>query len=353
MFKFEGGYVRDPVAGIHRNVKTYDFVSMYPSVCIQYKISSETINCSCCKYDKDALIPQQVQDEVDSSSKGSRNWKHYWICKKKESGKLSEIMGKLMKEKDQFKEKGLIFPSKAKKLIMNSGYGAFGYVKFAYFDPRVCELITAYSRYIIKEISKLLVNSDQNSKVIYGDTDSIFVTGGDSIDIIAEAKNRFGVRFELDKVWKILFLFNEKKQYFGMTADGKLETKTLTGLKDDKTKFCNMATSHLIRKDLLEMFIEKPKEALRQAVKYTRSIFHELEDRLRNGDLDFIIIQLSLTELASKALYDYSSDDWHTRAYKEILEDCNGDEELAKKKSQGEKEYTYWKILTSIGSCQN
>ena len=42
-------------------------------------------------------------------------------------------------------------------------------------------------------------------------------------DIIAIAKDRFDIKLSQDKSWKILFLLSNKKQYFGLTNEGKLE----------------------------------------------------------------------------------------------------------------------------------
>jgi DNA polymerase family B len=49
--KYTGGRVLEPVTGIHFGAKTYDVSSMYPSMSIVHNISSETVNCECCKTD--------------------------------------------------------------------------------------------------------------------------------------------------------------------------------------------------------------------------------------------------------------------------------------------------------------
>ena len=46
-----GGKVFDPIPGLHKNVITYDVGSMYPTMSHVHNISSETINCNCCKDD--------------------------------------------------------------------------------------------------------------------------------------------------------------------------------------------------------------------------------------------------------------------------------------------------------------
>jgi DNA polymerase elongation subunit (family B) len=58
--------------------------------------------------------------------------------------------------------------------------------------------------------------NDKGGKILFGDTDSIFVAGNknnNTIDIILEAKDRFNIKLVQDRLWKVLFLTPNKKQY--------------------------------------------------------------------------------------------------------------------------------------------
>ena len=55
--RFEGGYVREPLPGLHENIAVMDFRSLYPSIMISHNVSPETLNCDCCKADKKNLSP--------------------------------------------------------------------------------------------------------------------------------------------------------------------------------------------------------------------------------------------------------------------------------------------------------
>ena len=44
-----GGLVLEPFPGVHEQVGEIDFASLYPSIICRYNISSETLNCTCCK----------------------------------------------------------------------------------------------------------------------------------------------------------------------------------------------------------------------------------------------------------------------------------------------------------------
>jgi DNA polymerase elongation subunit (family B) len=62
--KYTGGRVLEPVTGMHFGAKTYDVSSMYPCMSIVHNISSETVNCECCKTDPEAKIPTEVMQEI-------------------------------------------------------------------------------------------------------------------------------------------------------------------------------------------------------------------------------------------------------------------------------------------------
>src|SRR5207253_6372701 len=96
---------------------------------IVHNISSETVNCECCKTDPEAKVLPEVMLEINKELDTPRPWGSYWICKK-QSGKLSKIMENLLKRKEEYKTEGLTLKEKAIKLLMNSGYGTFGQVYF-------------------------------------------------------------------------------------------------------------------------------------------------------------------------------------------------------------------------------
>ena len=126
--------------GLHKDVITYDVGSMYPTMCKVHNISSETINCNCCKENLDAKIPNDVMELINSDlikdGYEPRPW-HYWICRKRR-GILSSVMENLIRKKSEYKKEGLS-KEKAVKLFANSGYGTFGQVHFEYYDFRVAE----------------------------------------------------------------------------------------------------------------------------------------------------------------------------------------------------------------------
>ena len=77
-------------------------------------------------------------------------------------------------------------------------------------------------------------------EVLYGDTDSLFIKNPTSEQIkivIDQAKKDHGVDLEIDKTYRYCVLSNRKKNYFGVTEDGKVDVKGLTGKKSHTPAF--------------------------------------------------------------------------------------------------------------------
>jgi DNA polymerase elongation subunit (family B) len=47
--EFKGAMVLEPNRGLHYEVYVFDVTSLYPIIIINYNISPEKVNCSCCK----------------------------------------------------------------------------------------------------------------------------------------------------------------------------------------------------------------------------------------------------------------------------------------------------------------
>ena len=106
-----------------------------------------------------------------------------------------------------------------------------------YFLP-AAESTTGMGRHIILDTIEKCKESGID--VLYGDTDSIFVKNltQEQIDsLIIRAKDDHNVELEVDKEFRYVVLSNRKKNYLGVTKDGKADVKGLTGKKSHTPKF--------------------------------------------------------------------------------------------------------------------
>jgi len=231
--KFRGGLVVEPEEGIHFDVTVMDFASLYPSIIKVKNLSYETVRCShdACKKN---TIPQT----------------NHWVCTKK-NGLTSVLIGSLrdlrvnyyknMAKKDTLtvEEKQLFtVVSQALKVILNASYGVMGAEIFPLYFLPAAEATTATGRHII--LSTINNCKESGIEVLYGDTDSLFVkkpTPKQIEDIITKAKIDHNVELEIDKEYRYVVLSSRKKNYLGVTKNGKVDVKGLTGKKSHTPPF--------------------------------------------------------------------------------------------------------------------
>ncbi|MEE8383805.1 MAG: DNA-directed DNA polymerase I [Nitrosopumilus sp.] len=231
--KFRGGLVIDPKKGIHFDVVVMDFASLYPSIIKVRNISYETVRCPHEECKKNT-IPQT----------------NHWACSKK-NGLTSMIIGSLRdlrvnyykslakKEtltEDQRQQYTVV--SQALKVILNASYGVMGAEIFPLYFLPAAEATTAIGRHTILETIKKC--EETGIEVLYGDTDSLFIkkpTEEQIKQVIEQAKKDHGVDLEIDKTYRYCVLSDRKKNYFGVTKDGKVDVKGLTGKKSHTPAF--------------------------------------------------------------------------------------------------------------------
>ena len=195
-----GAYVQEPVPGQYEWVESFDATSLYPSIIMQYNMSPET------------LVPGEVYDvtvdgmlEKKYSFDGKYAVASNGQCFSRDKlGYMPEIVQKffddrqrykkLMKESEQLLEdtKDPKYKNEiakynnfqmARKIQLNSLYGAMANEYFRFFDTRIAEGITLSGQVIIRETAIALdayVNEVCGTKgetySFYSDTDSCYIT---------------------------------------------------------------------------------------------------------------------------------------------------------------------------------
>ena len=230
---YPGGYVKEPIVGLHRNVVSFDLNSLYPSLIMQYNMSPETISSGeTVPLDVDMILNNP--GVVDKRGKAvAANGQYFNINK---LGVLPKIINDLYTERVDIKQsmlKGQRELQKADKndkqdiyrlerditinenrqmaikILLNSLYGALGNKYFRFFDQRIAEGITLSGQLTIRWAEKAvndyinkLLNSSPNSKpkdyVIAIDTDSVYV----SLDDLVKKFNPANTTDFLDAVCK-------------------------------------------------------------------------------------------------------------------------------------------------------
>ena len=231
--KYAGAYVKEPKPGMYDWVVSFDLNSLYPHLIMQYNISPETL-----LDDRfpNVSVDRLLNEEVDLSSLDDVT-----VCPNgamfttKTRGFLPKLMEKIYSERVVFKKKMIQAkkdyekkPTKAlekeisrcnniqmaKKIQLNSAYGAIGNQYFRYYMLANAEAITLGGQFSIRWIenrmnrymNKVLKTEDKDY-VIASDTDSIYLHLGPLVQVIFKdrEKNVESIVSFLDKICEVEF----------------------------------------------------------------------------------------------------------------------------------------------------
>jgi len=213
--KYAGAYVKEPIPGKYDWVVSFDLNSLYPHLIMQYNISPETL--------LDERHPSATVDKILNESINFELYKNYAVCangamyRKDVRGFLPELMEKMYGDRVVFKKRMLAAKQQyektptvelmkeiarcnniqmAKKISLNSAYGAIGNQYFRYYKLANAEAITLSGqvsiRWIEGKMNQYLNNLLQTEDVDYvvaSDTDSIYLNLGPLVDKFFASKS--------------------------------------------------------------------------------------------------------------------------------------------------------------------
>jgi DNA polymerase elongation subunit (family B) len=213
--KYAGAYVKEPIPGKYDWVVSFDLNSLYPHLIMQYNISPETL--------LEERHPTATVDRILEEELNFEMYKDNSVCangamyRKDVRGFLPELMEKMYGDRVVFKKRMLEAkqqyektPTKAlekeiarcnniqmaKKISLNSAYGAIGNQYFRYYKLANAEAITLSGqvsiRWIENKMNKYLntlLKTEEDDYVIASDTDSIYLNLGPLVDKFFSAKS--------------------------------------------------------------------------------------------------------------------------------------------------------------------
>ena len=221
--KYEGAYVKEPQTGLHNWVMSFDLNSLYPHLIMQYNISPETM---AKEGNGQVNVEKMLRKEVDIPDDGYTVTPNGARFRTNQQGFLPALMEKFYSDRVKFKKWTLEAKQKyedtkdpkyknevskynniqmARKIALNSAYGAVGNQYFRYYDEKMATAITTSGQLSIRWIenkvneylNKILSTTDVDY-IIASDTDSIYVTFD---ELVSKVSPKNPVDF-LDKVAK-------------------------------------------------------------------------------------------------------------------------------------------------------
>ena len=226
--KYAGAYVKEPIPGKYDWVVSFDLNSLYPHLIMQYNISPETL--------LEEKHPSATVDKILNQELTFEMYKDNAVCangamyRKDVRGFLPELMDKMYDERVIFKKRMLKAKQEyektptialqkeiarcnnvqmAKKIALNSAYGAIGNQYFRYYKLANAEAITLSGQVSIRWIENCmnkylnkLLSTEAEDYVIASDTDSIYLNLGPLVDKFLSNKSddKTAVVALLDKI---------------------------------------------------------------------------------------------------------------------------------------------------------
>ena len=215
--KYEGAYVKDPSLGMHDWIVSFDLNSLYPHLIMQYNISPETfVGVQTHGINVDSVLNEKANLDF-AKEKNITIAPNGAMFRKDKQGFLPELMEKMYSERVIFKDQSIkakieyqktkdpIYKNEisrcyniqmAKKIALNSAYGAIGNQYFRYFDVSQAEAITLGGqlsiRWVENDVNKFMnkvLGTENKNYVVASDTDSIYITMKDLVNKVCKGKS--------------------------------------------------------------------------------------------------------------------------------------------------------------------
>jgi DNA polymerase I len=299
---YAGGIVLKPQAGLHENIAVLDFKSMYPNIMITYNLSPDTY-----VGPKDQTPPSGVFEAPEVKHK----------FQKEPPGFYKEVLSFLITVRNEIRAKMktlnpksieyqvLDARQKAVKVITNATYGYAGWIGARWYRKPVAEAASAWGRHTI--LTAIGMAEKAGLKVVYGDTDSLFVTYEEkkAQELEEQVEQKLGLDIERGKLYRRVFFTEAKKRYAGLLPDGSLD---IVGLEVIRGDWAEVAKK--VQENVLEIILKEQSPA--KAADFVRSVIEELKQR--KVPLRDLIIWKTLT----KPVEEYKIKASHVEAAKAL-----------------------------------
>lgn len=274
-----GGHVLEPLPGLYRNVLVFDFKSLYPSLIRTFQI--DPLN----------LADARTDDPIVAPSGAAFT---------RQPGILTELLDEIMPRRERARRDGEGVKSQALKILMNSFYGVLGTPACRFYDPRLANAITSFGRELLLWCRARV--EAHGRRVLYGDTDSLFVLSGApdgtaaqalgerlarelNHDLAEHVQARWRVESKLelmfDRLYARLYLpavrhgtAGARKRYAGL-VDGRVVFTGLEAVRGDWTPLAREAQRQLFAR----LFADAPVE------EYLRDLVSDLRAGRLDGQL--------------------------------------------------------------------
>jgi DNA polymerase elongation subunit (family B) len=350
---YKGGFVYDVKFGIYNNIAVLDFQSLYPSIIVtfnicpstydgfieltkeEYKKLKENLEINDLetethyltppiefqgkylrfkfKKDKKGFIPSIIEELLNKRIKIKKLYKE----KKKEFEKIKDKLSKEELQKLKEEIDFLYAEQYSLKILINAMYGYLGYSRARWFFLEGAMSITAFGRFFIKKIISFA--EKQGFKVIYGDTDSLFIVFNKKEELnsfLEYVNNKIlpGImKLDLEDFYKRGIFVpakgeerGAKKKYALINENNEIKIRGFETVRRDWSILAKE-----VQNKVIELILNNKIE---EAKNYVKKIVEQLKNKTIPKDKLIIYTQLR------KELNEYESEGPHVKLAKKLAE---------------------------------
>ena len=288
-----GGHIFEPLIGVFDQVVELDFSSMYPSLMANFNISSETINCQCCKDDGTGI-------KVPGTN--------FHICTKRQ-GIISKSISLPLRKRLECKEYNKThndlrykFTDIALKWVLVVSFGYLGFKNARFGKIEAHQTVCAFAREFLLRSAEIAKNYD--CKVVHGIVDSMWLkdTKGRTPEefeeltkkIAEEISDSTGIPMSWDGRFNIIVFLPSKAEpdvpalshYWGIKSDGEIKVRGIEVRRRDMPKIVKDAQYAFIDifkgVETVDRFMKRVPEAKKKLYEYVEKTY---SGRLTKDDL--------------------------------------------------------------------
>jgi DNA polymerase I len=304
-FTYRGALVLEPETGMHENIVVLDFTSMYPNLMKKYNLSPDTL----------VKPDEKVSDEsvYVIPQVGHR-------FRKEPDGFYRIVLTSLIEEREAIKRelekqasrstvyRVLKERERAVKIITNACYGYAGWAGARWYVREVAESATALGRETItKTIEKA---KSLELKIIYGDTDSIFVTNDKpKIDQLLDwVRRTLELEIRIEREYTRILFTAAMKRYAGLRADGALDIVGLEVVRGDWSDIARQVQEDVLVSVLKDQSTKKAVEGVTGMIR-----------RLQRGEVP--VAELIIRKTLTKPIEKYAIRAPHVEVAKQLMKE--------------------------------
>lgn len=243
-----GGFIFEPLVGVHGRVGEIDFSSLYPNIMLKKNLSCETVKCVCCPNSTNR-VPELGWNVCERRKGITPLTLELLIWKREEYKKL--------RDSDPLKSHLYDARQTALKWILVTSFGYLGFnnAKFGRIDAHIA--VCAWDRKILMDSARIA--EDNGYEVVHGIVDSLWLKKNrardeDYLRLVGEIEENMGFELSFEGIYKWVAFLSSKvyddlpviNRYFGVFEDGRVKVRGIEARRHDTPPFLSRCQMEIV-----------------------------------------------------------------------------------------------------------